>query len=42
MAEVLEKEYPSGVDYVMDGVGGELGKIAFRNLAPGGKLLCIG
>eukprot|EP00210_Caulerpa_lentillifera_P007706 g7357.t1 len=40
--EVLKKEYPDGIDYVVEGVGGKLLKTAYENLAPNGTIISVG
>jgi len=42
LREILEDEYPGGLDYVIDGVGGDIFKIAYDNLADNGRLMIIG
>eukprot|EP00667_Euglena_gracilis_P008369 EG_transcript_8467 len=41
-AEVLSKEYPGGVDFVLEGVGGAMLSTALGALAPAGRLVQIG
>ncbi|KAK3241151.1 hypothetical protein CYMTET_49064 [Cymbomonas tetramitiformis] len=42
VAEVLHDEYPSGIDLIYEGVGGDMLKAALDNLAEEGRLLLVG
>lgn len=42
LADVLKREYPSGVDLVYESVGGSMFDVAVDALAPRGRLLVIG
>jgi len=42
LGEVLNKEYPKGIDVAYEGVGGALLSAAFDNLSEGGRILIVG
>lgn len=42
LGDILNAEFPEGIDIVYDGVGGKLLGAAFDNLAEGGRVLVVG
>ena len=42
LAQVLQKEYPQGIDLVYESVGGDIFNTCIKNLAIGGQLIIIG
>lgn len=42
LKEILQKEYPKGIDVVFEGVGGEMFTTSANSLSTGGRLIIIG